>query len=65
MNVKLNIFPLVFISLLIVTGCSIFGGGSDKGRTQSGSASTTTGWEYNNPDNGGFEVKVGYEDEAY
>jgi gliding motility-associated lipoprotein GldJ len=63
MNVKLNILPLVFISLLIVTGCSLFGGGSSTGNTQSGSESTTTGWEYNNPDNGGFEVKVNYEEE--
>ncbi len=63
MNVKLNIFPLVFISLLIVTGCSLFGGGTPTGQTQSGNESTTTGWEYNNPDNGGYEVKVDHEQE--
>jgi len=63
MNVKLKIFPLVFISLLIVTGCSLFGGGASTGETQSGNASQTTGWEYNNPDNGGFEVKTAYEQE--
>lgn len=64
MNVKLNIFPLVFISLLIVTGCSLFGGGASTGETHSGNSSQTTGWEYNNPDNGGFEVKTAYEQEA-
>lgn len=62
MNVKLNIFPLVFISLLIVTGCSLFGGGNSPAKT--GNDSQTTGWEYNNPDNGGFEVKQDYEEEA-
>lgn len=59
MNVKLNIFPLVFLSLIIVTGCSLFGGGAG-GNAQTGSTSQTTGWEYNNPDNGGFEVKTNF-----
>ncbi len=63
MNVKSIIIPLVFLSLLIVSGCSMFGGGSPSGQAQSGSESTTTGWEYNNPDNGGFEVKTMYEEE--
>ena len=63
MNVKLNIFPLVFISLLIVTGCSLFGGGGNNA-TQTGSESQTTGWVYNDPDNGGFEVKTDYIEQA-
>ena len=64
MNIKLNIFPLVFISLLIITGCGLIGGGGGGGaNTQSGNESTTTGWAYNDPDNGGFEVKVDYEQE--
>lgn len=61
MNVKLNIFPLILISLLIVTGCSLFGGGNQPAKT--GNESQTTGWEYNNPDNGGFEVKTDYEEQ--
>ena len=60
MNVKLNIFPLVLFSLLIISGCGSLGGGKDPGKT--GDASQTTGWEYNNPDNGGFEVKTDYEE---
>ncbi|MBU8892579.1 MAG: SUMF1/EgtB/PvdO family nonheme iron enzyme [Bacteroidales bacterium] len=58
MNVKLKFIPLVLISLLIVSGCSLLGGGKDPG--VSGNTSQTTGWEYNNPDNGGFEVKTNY-----
>ncbi|MFO7827314.1 MAG: SUMF1/EgtB/PvdO family nonheme iron enzyme [Bacteroidales bacterium] len=56
MNVRLNIFPLVFIGLLIFTGCSLIGGGGQN-------ESSTTGWAYNDPDIGGFEVKTGYEQE--
>ena len=62
MNVKLNIFPLVFISLIIVTGCSLFGGGGNQ-PASTGNESQTTGWEYNNPDNGGFEVRADYEEQ--
>ena len=58
MNVKLKFIPLVLISLLIVSGCSLLGGGKDPGKT--GNSSQITGWEYNNPDNGGFEVKTDY-----
>jgi len=58
MNVKLKFIPLVLISVLIVSGCSLLGGGSDP--SQTGNSSQTTGWEYNNPDNGGFEVKTDY-----
>ncbi len=56
MNVRLNIFPLVFIGLLIFAGCSLVGGGGQD-------ESPTTGWAYNDPDVGGFEVKTGYEQE--
>lgn len=56
MNVRFKISFLVFTSLLFFTGCGLVGGG---GRDQS----PTTGWAYNNPDNGGFEVKTGYEQE--
>ena len=58
MNVKLKFIPLVLISVLIVSGCSLLGGGKDP--SQTGNSSQTTGWEYNNPDNGGFEVKTDY-----
>ena len=58
MNVKLKFIPLVLISILIVTGCSLLGGGKDPSVT--GNSSQITGWEYNNPDNGGFEVKTNY-----
>jgi gliding motility-associated lipoprotein GldJ len=58
MNVKLKFIPLVLMSVLIVSGCSLLGGGKDPSKT--GNSSQTTGWEYNNPDNGGFEVKTDY-----
>lgn len=61
MNVKFSILTLVFTSLLIVSGCGLIGGGSSPATT--GNSSTTTGWEYNDPDNGGFEVKTQYEEE--
>ncbi|MFO7844390.1 MAG: SUMF1/EgtB/PvdO family nonheme iron enzyme [Bacteroidales bacterium] len=56
MNVRLRNSLLVFAGLLFFTGCGLVGGG---GRDDS----PTTGWDYNNPDNGGFEVKTGYEQE--
>lgn len=41
---------LLFL-LVFTTSCGIFGGG--KGRNDN--ASSTTGWKYNTPDNGGFQ----------
>jgi len=55
MKEKFNIFPILFIGLLVIAGCK------GKDPAVSGGASTTTGWEYNNPENGGFEVKTNYE----
>ena len=43
------------IALGLVTSCSKKGGAS---------VSSTTGWEYNNPENGGFEYNYGYEQET-
>lgn len=49
---------LIFVGLLaITTSCSLF----NKKKAGSGERSGTTGWEYNNPENGGFEYKSGYE----
>ncbi|HKL08372.1 MAG TPA: SUMF1/EgtB/PvdO family nonheme iron enzyme [Bacteroidales bacterium] len=56
MNVRLRNSLLVFAGLLFFTGCGLVGGG---GREES----PTTGWDYNNPEYGGFEVKTGYEQE--
>jgi len=50
MKLKHKLIPLLFVGLLATTGCSMFGGGGSN-------ESPATGWEYNNPDNGGFEVK--------
>ena len=47
----------MFIALLL-WGC----GGKDV--TSSGKDSTTTGWAYNDPENGGFEVKTAVEQET-
>jgi len=45
----------IFAAMVFVTSCSLLGGRGDKDTSQ------TTGWSYNDPDNGGFEVIHGYE----
>ena len=50
---KFRILTVVLISVLLFTSC-IF-----KKKRGAESVSTSTGWEYNNPDNGGFEVTLG------
>ncbi len=52
----MRLFPALLIAL-ILWGC----GGPDV--TSSGKVSTTTGWAYNDPENGGFEVKTAMEQE--
>lgn len=53
MKMKFRIFPALLITA-VITSC---GGGG-------GNQSTSTGWDYNNIDNGGFEVVLGYEQET-
>ncbi len=57
MKMIMRLFPVFFVAL-ILWGC----GGPDI--TSSGKASTTTGWAYNNPENGGFEVQPAVEQET-
>jgi gliding motility-associated lipoprotein GldJ len=57
MNRKLVNFTLFAALVLLVTSCGLFGG---KGKGES----PTTGWKYNNSDNGGFEVKQALEQET-
>lgn len=56
MKMIMRLFPALLIAL-ILWGC----GGPDV--TSSGKVSTTTGWAYNDPENGGFEVKTAMEQE--
>jgi len=56
MKMIMRLFPVLLITL-ILWGC----GGPDV--TSSGKVSTTTGWAYNDPENGGFEVKTAVEQE--
>lgn len=42
----------------LATGCGILGGGSK------GDVSRTTGWNFSDPDNGGFQADNGYEQET-
>ena len=56
MKMIMRLFPALLIAL-ILWGC----GGPDV--TSSGKVSTTTGWAYNDPENGGFEVKTAVEQE--
>ncbi len=51
---KFRVLAIILISVLFFTSC-IF---KKKGDSN---VSTSTGWEYNNPDNGGFEVTLGAE----
>lgn len=53
MRSKTLINGLIILPLISLISCG--GGGGQQG------TSPTTGWEYNNPENGGFEVKMDYE----
>lgn len=68
MKIKINVLLLVFASMLLIAGCSLFGGSSGGGTgappvSDLGDQSQTTGWNYNDPANGGFEVAIEYEQE--
>jgi sulfatase modifying factor 1 len=58
MTSKVNILSILIAVALLAASC----GGKDI--TQTGRESTTTGWEYNDPDWGGFEVAQNYEQET-
>lgn len=50
MNFRIsNLFPILVTSLIVISACN--------GKKNT---SSTTGWEYNNPDNGGFEYYDSY-----
>ena len=51
-----SIFSLVVLSA-VITSCGLLGGGSTD-------VSSTTGWRYNDPEMGGFEVRALYEQET-
>lgn len=55
MNIKYSALAKFIVLLFIISAC---GGG--KGRK----VSSTTGWRYNDPASGGFEVKYGYDQET-
>jgi gliding motility-associated lipoprotein GldJ len=52
---RFKALPIILISALLLSSCSLFKKKGDQ------NVSSTTGWEYNNPDNGGFEVSIGAE----
>jgi sulfatase modifying factor 1 len=52
---RFRALPVILVAALLLSSCSLF---KKKGNSE---VSSTTGWEYNNPDNGGFEVTVGAE----
>ncbi|HEX2969542.1 MAG TPA: SUMF1/EgtB/PvdO family nonheme iron enzyme [Bacteroidales bacterium] len=53
---RLRALPVVLIFIMLLTSCSLF-----KKKKANENVSAVTGWEYNNPDNGGFEVTLGAE----
>ena len=59
MRSKINFLPILLSIVFFFASC---GGGDDI--SKSGKSSTTTGWEYNDPDWGGFEVVPDYEQET-
>ncbi len=59
MKIKLNLVPIYIITAALVTSC-----GKNGDVTSTGKESSTTGWEYNDPANGGFEVKNAIEQET-
>ena len=61
MNQKFKILPTVLLAMAFLSSCSLFSGG---GGGRSGNVSPTTGWNYNDPDLGGFEVVSGSEQET-
>ena len=52
---RFRVLTIVLLSVLLLASCSLFK------RRGNQNVSSTTGWEYNNPDNGGFEVAIGAE----
>jgi len=53
---KLKILVYLALSLLVVSSCKLI--------SRKKSASTTTGWAYNDPKSGGFEYRSGYSQKA-
>jgi sulfatase modifying factor 1 len=51
---RFRALTVILIAALFLSSCSLF-------KKKGGNVSTATGWEYNNPDNGGFEVALGAE----
>jgi len=57
------LLPIAIIGLLSVTSCKKLGiGGGGSGDV--GDVSSTTGWDYNDPENGGFDVRPYNEQET-
>ena len=52
---RFRALPVILVAVLLLSSCSLF---KKKGNKE---VSSTTGWRYNDPDNGGFEVAVGAE----
>jgi gliding motility-associated lipoprotein GldJ len=53
---RFRALPVILVCVLLLTSCSLF-----KKKKGNENVSAATGWEYNNPDNGGFEVTMGAE----
>lgn len=56
MRIKVRILPFLLTIVFIFLSCNRLGD-----ITKTGKESSTTGWQYNDPDWGGFEVVVDYE----
>ncbi len=55
---RFRTLTVVILASAFLASCSLFNKKGDQ------NVSSTTGWEYNNPDNGGFEVALGAEQQT-
>src|SRR6056297_1300691 len=58
MKISLKLIPALIIAVGMISSCG------QQDATSTGKVSTTTGWSYNDPSNGGFEVKNAVEQET-
>ncbi len=53
---RFRALAIILVAVILLPSCSLF-----KKKKDNPNVSSTTGWEYNNKDNGGFEVAIGAE----
>ena len=62
--IKTSKIILAVSCLFIIAACSSSGGGYKIKKSSNSKSSSTTGWDYNDSKNGGFETNVKYKEQA-